>query len=69
MEDHHKNHPDKPFFMMIGTPAAHANFIPPPQYWETFTNVTAPRTPNYNKVCDHCHKPVRNYSPMGEQRM
>ena len=21
-----------PFFMMIGTPAAHANFIPPPQY-------------------------------------
>mgnify|MGYP002633409301 CR=1 FL=1 len=55
--------------MMIGTPAAHANFIPPPGYWDLSdrgvgNTSTAPRTPNHNVVCEHCHLPLRHYRPM-----
>ena len=64
-----------PFFMMMGTPAAHANFIPPPQYFGGM-NLTdrgvsmtakAPRTPNWNTVCQHCHLPLRDYLPMTQE--
>ena len=37
----------KPFFMMIGTPAAHADFTPAPQYWNISAGLKAPRTPNW----------------------
>jgi len=43
-----KQHPDKPFFVYIGTPAAHGPFTPAPQYQHTYDGVRAPRTPNWN---------------------
>ena len=39
---------DKPFFMMLSTPAAHAPFTPQPKYSHNFENMTAPRTKNFN---------------------
>lgn len=40
---------DGPFFMMLSTPACHAPFTPSNIYENRFPNVTAPKTPNYNK--------------------
>ncbi|KAF2368478.1 Sulfatase N-terminal [Trinorchestia longiramus] len=37
-----------PFFMMLSTPAAHAPFTPEPQYSSNFSELNAPRTPNFN---------------------
>jgi hypothetical protein len=39
-----------PFFMWLGTPAAHAPFTPAPQYVNTSAGQNAPRFPNYNQV-------------------
>ena len=30
-------------------------------------NAKAPRTPNYNTICDHCHLPLRDYKPMDKE--
>lgn len=37
-----------PFFMMISTPASHAPFTPEPKYASNFTDLKAPRDPNFN---------------------
>ena len=63
-----------PFFLMMGTPAAHADFIPPPGLWPSDglpargvpADATAPRTPNHNAVCEHCHLPLRHYPKMSD---
>eukprot|EP00052_Salpingoeca_macrocollata_P025573 m.232969 g.232969 ORF g.232969 m.232969 type:complete len:540 (+) comp22451_c0_seq9:744-2363(+) len=56
---------DSPFLMWIGTPSAHANFIPAPQHWPAETDSSqAPRTPNFNQVCEHCHNPLPSYPKM-----
>ena len=39
---------DKPFFMMLSTPAPHQPFTPEPKYNSAFANLTAPRTSNFN---------------------
>lgn len=63
-----------PFFLFMGTPVAHANFIPPPQYWNLSArgiapDQQAPRTPNHNIVCEHCHLPLRHYTTMSDEEV
>ncbi|XP_064081040.1 N-acetylglucosamine-6-sulfatase-like [Macrobrachium nipponense] len=41
---------DKPFFMMLSTPSAHAPFTPEPKYATNFSSLKAPRTANFNVV-------------------
>ena len=41
---------DKPFLMVLATPAPHAPFTPAPQHQTEFKNVSAPRLPNFNYV-------------------
>ncbi|GAB5363917.1 hypothetical protein AAMO2058_000924500 [Amorphochlora amoebiformis] len=55
---------NQPFFMWIGTPAAHAPFTPAPQYEKTAKGEIAPRTPMWNEVCQSCHSTVRLVQPM-----
>ena len=31
------------------------------------SNKTAPRTPNHNQICTHCHLPVRDYPKMSKE--
>lgn len=38
----------RPFFMMVSTPAPHSPWTAAPQYEGQFTNVKAPRDPNFN---------------------
>ncbi|XP_068132850.1 N-acetylglucosamine-6-sulfatase [Hyperolius riggenbachi] len=38
----------EPFFMMISTPAPHSPWTAAPQYQDSFPNVTAPRSSNFN---------------------
>ena len=76
---HHSQHQEggnqlpedrQPFFLWLGTPAAHANFIPAPQHWPSPTATEqAPRTPNFNTVCDHCHDPLPSYPAMTPQEV
>lgn len=62
-----------PFFMMVGTPCPHVpnNFAP--QYAELFTNLTSPRTPNWNKAPATLngsaakHWMMRQFGPMGNE--
>ncbi|XP_034251811.1 N-acetylglucosamine-6-sulfatase-like isoform X2 [Thrips palmi] len=37
-----------PFFMMVAPPAPHAPYTPSPKYAKAFSNVSVPRTPNFN---------------------
>uniref|UniRef100_A0A8C5QK80 N-acetylglucosamine-6-sulfatase n=1 Tax=Leptobrachium leishanense TaxID=445787 RepID=A0A8C5QK80_9ANUR len=39
---------NEPFFMMIATPAPHSPWTAAPQYQKSFSNVSAPRTSNFN---------------------
>eukprot|EP01083_Nonionella_stella_P033613 91997_1 len=41
---------ETPFLMVVATPAAHAPFVPAPQYNNTAEHLNAPRTPNWNSV-------------------
>nr|XP_055045645.1 N-acetylglucosamine-6-sulfatase [Misgurnus anguillicaudatus] len=38
----------RPFFMMVSTPAPHSPWMAAPQYESSFSNVKAPRDPNFN---------------------
>lgn len=38
----------RPFFMMVSTPAPHSPWTAAPQYESSFSNVKAPRDPNFN---------------------
>ncbi|XP_076057926.1 N-acetylglucosamine-6-sulfatase-like isoform X2 [Oratosquilla oratoria] len=44
---------NKPFLMMMSTPAAHAPFTPEPKYAANFSSRRAPRTLNFNIKNDH----------------
>lgn len=57
----------QPFFMWIGTPAAHASFTPAPQYEDTAKGDKAPRTPSFNQVYQDRHQTVREITPMTEE--
>jgi len=59
-----RNATGQPFFMWIGTPAAHANFAPAPQYEYTAYGEKAPRTPTWNKIGTDRHQTVRELQPM-----
>ena len=39
---------EKPFFMMLSTPACHGPFTPAPQYNSTFPDQQSPRNGSYN---------------------
>lgn len=49
IKDQVKKNSDKPFLMMLSTPAPHSPWNAAPKYSNEFANATAPRTPNYNK--------------------
>ena len=59
----------QPFFMWIGTPAAHASFTPAPQYEGTAKGERAPRTPTWNKVYKDRHSTVRDHPPMNKTQI
>ncbi|KAK2173296.1 hypothetical protein NP493_885g01003 [Ridgeia piscesae] len=60
-------HPHKPFFMMLSTPACHAPFTPAPQYSKSFSNVSAPRTGSFNYFGKDKHWLVRQAKhPLGD---
>ncbi|XP_063595975.1 N-acetylglucosamine-6-sulfatase-like isoform X1 [Penaeus indicus] len=44
----HKSSFEKPFFMMLSVPSAHAPFTPEPKYSGNFSSLKAPRTENFN---------------------
>ncbi len=51
----HLQSPDDPFFAYIGPHAPHFPYTPPAWYENLYTNVTAPRTPNFNKHFEDFH--------------
>ncbi|XP_064600042.1 N-acetylglucosamine-6-sulfatase-like isoform X2 [Liolophura sinensis] len=56
-----------PFFMMLSTPACHAPFTPAPQYAQNFSDLRAPRIPNYNVHGSDKHWLIRAArNPMSE---
>jgi len=60
-----KNHPDKPWFMQLATPASHGPDTSAPQYQnEMFGGATAPRNPNYNYWSGDKHWLMRWAPPM-----
>ena len=48
--------------MMIGTPAAHANFIPPPQYFGQM-DFTSRGIPSTAKACTSRRRDCRSAAP------
>ena len=62
--------PSRPFFMWIGTPAAHASFTPAPEYVGTAAGELAPRTPNWNVVGNPGHhQSVRELKAMSAEEV
>ncbi|XP_037935139.1 N-acetylglucosamine-6-sulfatase-like [Teleopsis dalmanni] len=45
-----------PFFAMVATPAPHAPFIPAERHRNSFANIEAPRTPNFNHISESLEK-------------
>ena len=61
LDDYYKNYSNDlssapPFLMVMATPSAHAPFTPAPQYNETYSNLVAPRIPNWNNVAVNKNK-------------
>eukprot|EP00055_Hartaetosiga_balthica_P017300 m.114894 g.114894 ORF g.114894 m.114894 type:complete len:528 (+) comp9284_c1_seq6:2696-4279(+) len=59
----------QPFFLWLGTPAAHASFTPAPQYFNTAHNLKAPRTENFNKVYQDKHETLRTLNPLNQTQI
>eukprot|EP01084_Bolivina_argentea_P173044 299712_1 len=61
LDEYYKNYSDNlsdapPFLIVMATPSAHAPFTPAPQYNETYSNIVAPRTPNWNNIAVNKNK-------------
>mmetsp|Transcript_34709 Transcript_34709/g.79169 ORF Transcript_34709/g.79169 Transcript_34709/m.79169 type:complete len:521 (-) Transcript_34709:40-1602(-) len=56
----------QPFFLMVGTPSAHAGFTPAPQYEDTAAGAIAPRPESWNKVFSDKHQTVRELKEMNQ---
>eukprot|EP00948_MAST-09A_sp_MAST-9A-sp1_P002367 g2367.t1 len=59
----------RPFFLMVGTPSAHASFTPAPQYEPSLDDQSeAPRTPSFNNIEANIgkHKLLRDLPPMDD---
>jgi hypothetical protein len=54
---------DRPFFAMVGTPAAHAPFTSAPQYDKEFAGIRAPRNAAWNASTDDKHHLMRSIPP------
>eukprot|EP01048_Picozoa_sp_COSAG05_P003762 COSAG05_NODE_181_length_14767_cov_9.554859_4_plen_492_part_00 len=56
--------PGQPVLAVVHTPAPHRPAQPAPKYMDTFTNLTAPRTPAWNVISKDKHKFLSGLSPM-----
>eukprot|EP00040_Diaphanoeca_grandis_P009007 m.47205 g.47205 ORF g.47205 m.47205 type:complete len:745 (-) comp20446_c0_seq1:240-2474(-) len=53
-----------PIACVVHTPAPHRPAMPAPQYMDSFSNRTAPRTPSWNVVSKDKHRWLSDLSPM-----
>uniref|UniRef100_T1JN66 Sulfatase N-terminal domain-containing protein n=1 Tax=Strigamia maritima TaxID=126957 RepID=T1JN66_STRMM len=62
--DRYNPETDKPFLMVLATPACHSPFTPSPKYKNAFPNVKAPRTKNFNITSHDKHWLLRQTHPL-----
>lgn len=56
--------PTHPVLTVVHTPSPHRPAIPAPQYMNSFSNLTAPRTPTWNHISPDKHTWLSTLSPM-----
>ena len=66
LQNHLENHTDSPFLAVLATPSCHGPFTPAPKYVNKFSNLRAPRTPNYNHSNEDKNWLMRQLSPLDE---